>query len=142
MGCGCDSGSGGCSCLGNGGGVPSPRGERIIEFFPRPTTLIATQAGTLYYSDPADVTEYKTLTIEVVELASLGDGVLLETWIETGFDLANWATLGANFNPPSVGSIVAVRTDPARHVRHVVKATSVAAAGLVVMWSRAVARRQ
>ena len=139
MSCGCASGGGGCSCAGRGGS-PSPRGEKIIEFFPRPTTLIATQAGTVYHSDPAEVSEYKTLTIEVVELAALGDGVLLETWLETGFDLANWAVLGSNFNPPSVGSVVAARTNPARFVRHVVRATSVAAAGLVVMWSRGVAR--
>jgi len=140
--CGCGSGGGACACPGRGGGGVVPPAGSVIVFFPMPTTFLGTVNGTLYYSDPVDVTAWKAITVQVGWLAGSPTGGLVETWLETGFDLVSWTKLGGDLNPAQGSTITATRSDPARLLRFAAKITAPGSENIVVLWARAVAREK
>ena len=140
MACECGEGRGGdCLCPGRGGRLV-PRAGPVIVFFRKHTALLGLQEGSTYFSDPVDVTGWKTLTTEVAWLSAAPTGGMVESWLETGSDLSQWTKLGGDLNPAEGSTIVGTRADPAHFVRMGIKVTSVGSEGMVVVWARAVAK--
>lgn len=111
-------------------------GETIV-FFPKYTTLCGTAT---YYSDPYEVTGYKTLTADTLLVAMVGGSVpAASATLEGSSDMISWATLdGPDTLSAGVINVFSV-TSPPRYVR-VKIVTSGGTDMSVTLWCRGVAR--
>jgi hypothetical protein len=111
-------------------------GETIV-FIPKYTTLCGT---TDYYSDPYEVTGYKTVSIETLLLAIIGTASpAASATLQGSSDLITWATLDGP-NSLSAGTIDNLSASaPPRYVR--VKITTSGGTNMsVTLWCKGVAR--
>ena len=105
----------------------------VIEFFPKYSTL---PTGT-FYSDPYDLTAYRSLVIEVGNAAVINSADISGTLQESG-DLVSWVDLGS-FLVPSAGTTASADyTNTARWIRFriIVGGTNATA----TVWAKGVAR--
>ena len=111
-------------------------GETIV-FFPKYTALTgAPSAGAVYYSDPYDVTGYKTLTTEVFFAAGTPT---ISGQVQQSSDLITWSSLGSPLAPASGALASATESNPARYVRMMM--TVVSSGNLAAtIWAKAVSR--
>lgn len=112
-------------------------GETIV-FFAKYTSLSGSATpGTKYYSDPYDVTSYKTVILEGYNGGRTSTATI-SIQAQQSSDLITWSSLGSAI-APTVGNVASVTlTDPARYVR--LEVTIVGADGTVTFWAKAVAR--
>ena len=106
-----------------------------IVFFAKPTTLVE---GT-YYSDPFDISAFKSLTIQVMFLEGQGTSPTVTGQLQQGSDLTTWTDSGSTIAPTEGNVSTQTQSDLARYVRLKVTiggSSSPAAA----MWAKAVAR--
>lgn len=112
-------------------------GETIV-FFAKYSSLSGSASpGTDYYSDPYDVTGYKTIVLEGYNAGRISTATI-SIQAQQSSDLITWSSLGSSIGP-SVSSVASVTlSDPARYVR--LKVTILGADGSVTFWAKAVAR--
>lgn len=111
-------------------------GETIV-FFPKYTALTGSASpGTTYYSDPYEVTGYKTITTEVYYAAGTPS---ISGQLQQSSDLITWSTLGSALSPAAGALASATDSNPARYVR---MAMTVISAGnlAATLWAKAVSR--
>jgi len=112
-------------------------GESIV-FFPKYTTLCGFSGGGLtYYSDPFEMTGYKTVTAETGFGGAIGSGAI-SAQMQQSSDLITWTSFGSPMAPTS-GAAQETEPDPARYVRLQVTITG-GAGSVVTFWAKAVAR--
>jgi hypothetical protein len=104
-----------------------------INFYARYTTLVE---GT-YYSDPYEVTGYKSVAVEVFLAALINSGTATGR-VQGSSDMETWTDLGSNITPSAGASDTETITDPPRYVR--LKMTVGGAGSTVTLWAKAVAR--
>ena len=111
-------------------------GDNIV-FFPKWTSLAGTGGGQVYYSDPYEVTPYKTLDVETLRAVVTAGGTVAAR-LEHSSDLQTWTEAGGSGNL-TAGAVDAIsKSSPARYVR--MKITVTAAGAVATLWSRGVAR--
>ncbi len=104
-----------------------------IVFYPKYTTLVE---GT-YYSDPYEVTPYKSLSVEVFNAAAITSGTITGTLQESS-DLETWTDITTSLAPSAGASATDDFSDTVRYVR--LKIVIGATGGVVTFWAKAVAR--
>ena len=111
-------------------------GDNIV-FFPKWTSLAGTGGGQIYYSDPYEVTPYKTLEVETL-LAVVTAGGSVAARLEQSSDLQTWTEAGGS-STLTAGVVDAIsKSSPARYVR--MKITVTVANAVATLWSKGVAR--
>ncbi len=107
-----------------------------IVFFPKNTTLVA---GT-YYSEQFDVSEFKTVTTEVIYGGGLGTTPAISGQLQQSDDLTVWSNVGNAMAPASVANTPAQdsASNPGRYVR--LQMTVTTGNATVTFWAKAVAR--
>ena len=73
-------------------------GENIV-FFPKWTSLAGTGGGQIYYSDPYEVTPYKTLEVETLLAVVTASGTVAAR-LEQSSDLQTWSEAGGSGRSP------------------------------------------
>jgi hypothetical protein len=107
-------------------------GETIV-FFPKYTTLVE---GT-YYSDPYELTSYKTAQVEIVNVAVINSATVT-LQMEQSSDLTTWTNLGGT-SVPTAGNVASSSlSGTSRYVR--AKVTIGASGSSATIWCKAVAR--
>ena len=107
-------------------------GENIV-FFPKYTTLVT---GT-YYSDPYEVTGYKTVSAEVNNTAIINSATVTAR-VQASSDLITWTDIGSDMTPSAGASTTQDNSDTARYVR--LKVVIGGANATAAIWAKAVAR--
>jgi len=107
-------------------------GENIV-FFPKYTTLVT---GT-YYSDPYEVTGYKTVCVQVGNAAVINSSTV-NGQLQESSDLLTWSDLGAGVTPTAGNVGAEDLSDTARYVR--LRIIIGGANSTSTVWGRAVAR--
>lgn len=108
-----------------------------IVLFPKYTTLVQ---GT-YYSDPFDVTPYKTISIEMAVAAGIDVPVTAVGTVQESSDLQTWSAVGSTLTPATGGaSDNDDYQNTGRYIRLMVVVDGNADVGVVTMWAKAVAR--
>jgi len=112
-------------------------GETIV-FFPKYTSLVGIASpGQIYYSDPYDVTGYKTVDVESLLAATSASGTVAAR-LEQSSDMVTWSEVGGS-GTLTAGTIdVISKSSPARYIR--MKLTVVTANAVATVWSKGVAR--
>jgi len=112
-------------------------GETIV-FFPKYTSLVGVaSAGQIYYSDPYEVTGYKSVEVETL-LSAVTASATVAARLEQSSDLLTWTEVGGS-STLTAGTIdVISKSSPARYVR--MKLTVVTANSVVTVWSKGVGR--
>jgi hypothetical protein len=111
-------------------------GETIV-FYPKYTTLCGKGAGgATYYSDPYDVTGYKTIDVETYAPAFNGSPTVTVK-LEQSSDLITWSDADSDTLAEAT-LLTQSKTSPARYVRVSVLVNG-ATTGLT-LWSKGVAR--
>jgi hypothetical protein len=112
-------------------------GETIV-FFAKYSTLAGVASpGTEYFSDPYEVTSYKTCVLEAYN-GGVTQSATISVQPQQSSDLITWADKGSAI-APTAGTVATVTvSDPARYLR--LKVTIVGANGTVTFWAKAVAR--
>ena len=112
-------------------------GETIV-FFVKFTTLPGVASpGAEHFSDPFDVTAYKSVVVEDYNAGVTGT-TTVTLQAEQSSDLETWSDKGTSLSP-TVGAVASTSfSDPARYIR--LRATVVGANGTVTLWAKAVAR--
>jgi hypothetical protein len=112
-------------------------GQTIV-FYPKYTSLVgAASTGQIYYSDPYDVTRFKTLEVETLLEVVSGAGTVAAR-LEQSSDLLSWSEVAGSGNLTAGTVDVMSKSDPARYVR--VKITVVTANVVATLWCKGVAR--
>lgn len=112
-------------------------GETIV-FFPKYTCLVGVASpGEDYYSDPYDVTSYKTVSIEALAKA-VAASATVAVQMEESSDMITWSDMGSSMALTPGTPSLADNTSPARYIR--AKVTVVGADGVVTLWVKGVAR--
>jgi len=107
-----------------------------IVFYPKWTTLIE---GT-YYSDPYDVTAYKSISAEAVMNGKL-DTATATGQFEESSDLETWSNIsGATLTPTTGTPATRDLSDTVRYIRLKYTIAGGGGAGAVTLWAKAVAR--
>ena len=107
-------------------------GENIV-FFPKYTALVT---GT-YYSDPYEVTGYKTLSAEVNNSAVINSATVTGR-VQQSSDLLTWTDTGSDMIPSAGASATQDTSNPARYVR--LKVVIGGTNATATIWAKAVAR--
>ena len=107
-------------------------GENVV-FFPKYTTLVT---GT-YYSDPFEVTGYKSIAAQVGNAAVINSSTV-NGQLQESSDLLTWTDIGAGVTPTAGNVGSEDLSDPARYVR--MRIIIGGANSTATMWGRAVAR--
>ena len=107
-------------------------GENIV-FFPKYSTLVT---GT-YYSDPYEVTGYKTVSMQVGNAAVINSATV-NGQLQESSDLLSWTDIGSGVTPTAGNVGAEDLSDTARYVRMRVIVGS--ANSTAAVWGRAVAR--
>jgi hypothetical protein len=87
-----------------------------IYFFAR-GTLASSGAGTVYYSNPYDVTGASKIVAELDVDAILGTSPTLDADIETSQDMRDWSAVASFVQKSSTGSEIISATSFLRYVR-------------------------
>jgi len=116
-------------------GRPIMAGETIV-FFPKYSALTGSAAGVTYYSDPYELTGYKTLTAEVYYAAGTPT---ISCQLQQSSDLITWSNLGTAMTPAALALTSQSNQDSARYVRMAITVTS-AGNLAATLWSKAVSR--
>jgi hypothetical protein len=109
-------------------------GETIV-FFAKYTTLVDTRT---YYSDPYEVTGYRTINVETFMAGVNGAPTTVVVTLQQSSDLITWSDLDTGtlaVNTPDTMSA----TGPARYVRCTVAITG-GTSPAVTLWCKGVAR--
>ena len=108
-------------------------GETIV-FFPKYTALVV---GT-YYSDPYDVTGYKTVDVQTMHVTSIGTAPTASVQMQQSSDLITWDAVGSAMAPVAGQTDTEPLSGTARYVRAV--ATIGGTTATAVIWVKGVAR--
>lgn len=106
--------------------------ENIV-FFPKYTTLVEG----VYYSDPYDVTMYKSINVETAHTASIASATT-SAQIQGSSDLITWTNIGTAMAPLAGNVDDETVTDAPRYLR--VEMTIGATGGVATIWVKGVAR--
>jgi hypothetical protein len=115
-------------------------GETIV-FFPKYSTLVgAASPGIDYYSDPFEVTGYKTVTAETGFGGAVGSAAI-SARMQQSSDLITWTSFGSAMEPASQAvPVQETEQDPARYVRLKVNILGAGQSPSLTFWAKAVAR--
>ena len=103
-----------------------------IVMFQKYSTLVT---GT-YYSDPYDVTSFKTISVELFYAA--GNATTFTGQMQESSDLETWTDTGSALQPSAGAVASADYQNTARYLR--LKITTTGADKVVTIWAKAVAR--
>jgi hypothetical protein len=110
----------------------------VIVFFPKYSSFAgATAPGTIYYSDPFDVTQWKSVAAETMFAGASGSPTI-SAIMEQSSDLLKWSDFSTAMAPGVTESALRTASDPARYIR--LKLTVVGASTVAVVWAKAVCR--
>ena len=109
-----------------------------IVFFVKYTTLAGVaNPGQTYYSDPYDITAFRTVVLEAYN-AGVTESATISVQPQQSSDLITWSDKGGALTPTSGNVSTVAITDAARYLR--LKVTITGADGTVTFWAKAVGR--
>ena len=108
---------------------------QIIVFFQKPTTLVE---GT-FYSDPFDISAFKSLTTQVMFMEGQGTSPTVTGQIQQSSDLNTWSDSGSTLAPTEGNVSTQTQSDLARYVRLKVTIGG-SSSPAATIWAKAVAR--